>query len=116
MVEQIEIDGEGWDIREEDTIWIAHGTEARNRGCIISAHNRDALIKHIPEASEKHRMASIALGMEHAIVRAFADVITSNQRDGYKKASDYAERQEKFARLKELCTELWPWVFEKAKS
>lgn len=111
MSEQIEIDGEGWEIREEETIWIGHGTEPRNRGCIVSAYSRQALIDGIPHSREKHRMASIALGMERAILTAFKDVITSNRLDGYKKAEDYAERQEKLRQIEALCAELWPWVF-----
>lgn len=116
MAEQIEIDGEGWEIREEDTIWVGHGTQPNNRGCIVTAHNRDALLKGIPESREKHRMASIGIRMEAAIVQAFKHVIISNQEDGFKKADDYAERQQKFAQLKTICSELWPWVFDEKRS
>jgi hypothetical protein len=114
--ELIDIDGEQWEIREEDTIWIGHGVRpGRNFGCIVSAHNRDALIKGIPGAREKHRMTSVALGMEKAIITAFHDCITSNRLDGYKNADDYEARQAKLLRLEALCKELWPWCFPEGK-
>ncbi len=120
QTDQIEIDGEGWELECHPDVsrdfWIAHGTNPRNRGCIVSAYSKEALLKAIPVAREKQRMASIAIGMENAIVRAFKDVITSNMLDGFKGADDYAERQEKFAQLKQTCLQLWPWIFEEAPS
>ncbi len=113
--EKIEIDGEQWEISLEETIWIGHGLEPQNRGCIVSAHNRDALINGIPDAREKHRMASVALGMENVIVRAFAELIASNQVNAYRKSEDYAERQEKLLQIKGICSELWPWIFEEKR-
>lgn len=117
--EQIEIDGEGWELESHPDVgrdfWIGHGTEPHNRGCIVSAYSKDALLKAIPQAREKQRMAAIAIGMENAIVRAFKDVITSNMVNGFKQADDFAERQEKFARLKAICAELWPWIFEEGE-
>lgn len=114
--EQIEIEGEQWEIRESDTIWVGHGLEPYNRGCIVTAHNRDVLLKGIPGAREKHRMGAIAIGMENAIVTAFKDVITSNIVNGYKGSEHYADRQEKFAQLKVLCADLWPWIFDTKES
>lgn len=119
IVERIEIDGEGWELESHldvsENFWIAHGTEPHNRGCIISAYGKDALLKAIPEAREKHRMRAIAIGMEHAIVRAFKDVLTSNQVHGFKQADDYAERQAAFASIRAACADLWPWIFEEKK-
>lgn len=119
IVEQIEIDGEGWEIERHEGdaphIWTAHGLNPENRGCIVTAYNRDALLETIPKAREKHRISSIAIGMEHAIVRAFKDVLTSNMAHGYKKADDYAERQAAFASIRAACADLWPWVFDEKK-
>jgi hypothetical protein len=113
MSERIEIDGEQWEIRETRTdIWVGRGAEPHNRGCIVSAHNRDALVKGIPGAREKHRMGAIAIGMEAAIVTAFKDVIKSNMAHGWRGSEHYAERQQKFAQLKMICADLWPWIFD----
>ena len=112
MAETIAIDGEQWEIREEDTIWLGHGAQPYNRGCIVTAHNREALIKGIPGAREKHRMGAIAIGMEGAIVTAFKAVIKSNIVNAYKVHEQYAERQAKFAQLNAICADLWPWLFD----
>lgn len=117
--EQIKLDGEDWEIERHVDVgpdfWTGHGTEAANRGCVVSAFSREALIKHIPIAREKHRMASRAMGMESAIVRVFKDAIDINLRSGYKGADDYAERQEKFAKIRAACADLWPWIFDEKK-
>jgi len=109
--ETVDIDGETWEIKQSlDDFWIGNGTLPPNRGCIVSARSREALIAEIPKVRDRHEMAIWGLGMEGAILTAFKSVLEHDLRGRYLEA----DRREKLEKTQALCAEIWPWVFASA--